>query len=237
MFIAESDSISVSSDESTKQSYDGWTGTYRDRKKANIFRVLFHNVNSLRGKNAYSDSIPTLINDQVNLGIDCQCITEHCLNISFQNTDQLLQQSIRRSTNTKICSQFNSSPTVTSTEYLPGGTAMILTGPTVGRIIPNGKGGDSLGRWTYMSFRRRHCSPVTIISAYQVNKQPTNEVGITAWHQQRLLLDKAGRTDIHPRKAFIDDLIEFIKSRQAETSMKPLTMQHQACYDYCPRQN
>jgi hypothetical protein len=67
-----------------------------------------------------------------------------------------------------------------------------------------------------MSLRRRQGPPLTIISAYQVNKQPTNEVGITAWHQQRLLLDKAGRVDIHPRKAFIDDLTAFIKARQSE---------------------
>jgi hypothetical protein len=57
---------------------------------------------------------------------------------------------------------------------------------------------------------------LTIIAAYQVNQQPTNTVGITAWHQQRLQLDDQGRQAIHPRQAFIEDLIQFIKRCQAD---------------------
>ena len=68
-----------------------------------------------------------------------------------------------------------------------------------------------MGRWSFVHLRRKHHQPVTIISAYQVNKNPTNAIGNTAWHQQRLALDAAGKHELHPRTAFINDMITFIQ--------------------------
>jgi endonuclease/exonuclease/phosphatase (EEP) superfamily protein YafD len=45
--------------------------------------------------------------------------------------------------------------------------------------------------------------------------QPTNQIGITAWHQQRLLLDKQNRHQEHPREAFTNDLISSIQHHQS----------------------
>jgi hypothetical protein len=88
---------------------------------------------------------------------------------------------------------------------------MMALGNIVGRLEPDGKGGDKLGRWSYLTFRRAHHGPVTFVSVYQVNKLPTNKQGLTVWHQQRLALDREGHEHLHPRKAFIDHLIKQVK--------------------------
>ena len=71
-----------------------------------------------------------------------------------------------------------------------------------------------MGRWTFVTLRRKQQKPVTIVTVYQVNVRPTNDIGITAWHQQRLELNKQGNTSLHPRKAFIQDLIRLVEQLQ-----------------------
>ena len=68
-----------------------------------------------------------------------------------------------------------------------------------------------MGRWTYVTINRKQQHPITIISAYQVNVRPTNDTGFTAWHQQRVGLNQISKTHLHPRQAFIQDLIEQVK--------------------------
>jgi hypothetical protein len=63
--------------------------------------------------------------------------------------------------------------------------------------------------------KRKYQSPITIISVYQVNIRPTNDVGITAWHQQRINLNKLGKSHLHPRQAFIQDLTIQVKEFQS----------------------
>jgi len=193
---------------------DLWFGSFQNNKPSNTFRILFHNINGLQGRHAFDETIPSIINDQQILEIDHQGITEHCLNLRFRSTAYKLQNSIKTSTERKTHHQFSCGNLTTSSEYLPGGTASITMGNAVGRISPQGKGSDRMGRWTYTTFNRTDNTKLTIITAYQVNRTPTNQIGITAWHQQRLQLDQEGKTSIHPRKAFIDDLIKFITEKQ-----------------------
>ena len=97
-----------------------------------------------------------------------------------------------------------------------GGTGIMAFNTILGRLLHNGRGGDAMGRWSYIHLKRHNLPPVTIISIYQVCTSPTNEIGSTAWHQQRRALDQANRSHIHPRAAFIDDLIMFISSLQRD---------------------
>jgi hypothetical protein len=112
--------------------------------------------------------------------------------------------------------QIDSSNLQTISPYLPGGTAILIVGSLLGRVAPNGKGGDPMGRWSYVTLRRHAQGPLTIYTVYKVNENPTNDVGITAWHQQRLQLDAAHRHGEHPREAFTKDLITMISSHQAQ---------------------
>jgi hypothetical protein len=51
---------------------------------------------------------------------------------------------------------------------------------------------------------------VLIVSAYQCCKQPTNPKGITAYHQQEIMLSKSDRVDKDPREKFYQDIKTFL---------------------------
>ena len=71
-----------------------------------------------------------------------------------------------------------------------------------------------MGRWSFVTLRRHKQPPLTIYTVYKVNVQPTNDIGITAWHQQRLQLDFQRRHNEHPRDAFTKDLTQAITAHQ-----------------------
>jgi hypothetical protein len=100
--------------------------------------------------------------------------------------------------------------------YKPGGTGILVLGSVVGRQEPNGRGGDTMGRWSYLQLQRKHFPPITVISAYQVCPRPTNPLGNTAYHQQMRALNISGTYSLHPRQAFIRDLGSFIASLLSE---------------------
>jgi hypothetical protein len=176
------------------QTFDNtqWIGdSFTSDKSTNTVRLAFQNLNGL-GTNQYQHQLAILAHEQISLDIDILGMTEHCVNTSHQDILKTLHQAIKQTTNEKTSLQINSSTSQTNHRYLPGGTATLLVGNTVGRVEPNGKGGDPLGRWSYVHLRQKQLKPVTIITIYQVNKQPTNTIGNTAWHQQRLALDAQG---------------------------------------------
>ena len=158
----------------------------------------------------------TLANEQCSLDVDVQGITEHCINIHHHDTHSRLQSGIRQNLpDQKVVLQIDAGNMSTENVYLPGGTAMIVTGNAVGRIEPNGTQGDPMGRWSFIHLRRKNQKPVTVYTVYQVCLQPTNAIGHTAWHQQRLTLNMQNRTNTHPRQAFIEDLTHSVRTFQA----------------------
>jgi hypothetical protein len=193
-----------------------WIGhILAEDKPINTFRITFNNINSL-GAHQYHHTIQQIAETQQSLGIDYLGMTEHCLNTTQPNVMRTIQNSLRRHHLGRYILQMNSSETQTATPYLPGGTAALLMGDNISRLEPNGRNGDSMGRWSYMTLRRHHKPPITIYTVYQVNAQPTNDIGITAWHQQRLHLNEQNRSSIHPRMAFTDDLIASVHTMQQQ---------------------
>ena len=194
---------------------EGWIGnTFSNTKNTSSLRIAFQNINGL-GTNDYKNQIAILANEQSALDIDVLGITEHCLHTGHRDTLKHLHQTIRSNLYEKATIQINSSESSATQLYLPGGTALLTIGNTVGRIEPNGLGGDPMGRWSYVHLRRKRHAPVTIITIYQVNQNPTNTIGNTAWHQQRHALDSKGQHNTHPRTAFINDLIDFVQKLQS----------------------
>ena len=177
-------------------------------KEPRMIRIMFHNVNGLplQGPEAFD----TFVNEQINLQVDIQGITEHCLDTTKFQVLHEVQTILRHQYHGQALMQLNSSNESALNTYKPGGTGIMMLGDSVGRLEPNGKGGDEMGRWSYVHIRRRHAPPVTIISAYQVCPRPTNILGNTAYHQQIRALHASARHNIHPRQAFIQDLSSFI---------------------------
>jgi hypothetical protein len=193
-----------------------WIGsTITPDSSSHTFRIAFNNVNSL-GAHTYSHSIQQLAETQSTLSVDCLGITEHCLNVSQPRVRNTLSQSLKRDFLGRHILQIDSSNLQTLSPYLPGGTAILVVGTLIGRVAPNGRGGDPMGRWSYITLRRHAQHPLTIYTVYKVNENPTNDVGITAWHQQRLQLDSSNRLNEHPRQAFTTDLTKAIQTHQAQ---------------------
>ena len=192
-----------------------WIGNILPQEKPkNTIRLTFQNINGI-GTNHTANNMTTIISEQIAIESDVLCMTEHCINVHHHDIHHQIQSAIRRTIPDKVNLQISSSRTHTETTYLPGGTAISVVGNTVGRIQPTGRGGDNMGRWTYVTINRKQQHPITIISAYQVNVRPTNDIGFTAWHQQRVGLNQIGKTHLHPRQAFIQDLIEQVKHFQS----------------------
>lgn len=183
-------------------------------KPDNTTRLLFHNVRGIDCDPTSPRGLDILTHDQDFLTVDVQGISEHLLDTTKLSVTNHLESQLRRDYPNQATIQIDSSPSTAVHNFKPGGTAILALGNIVGRLEPTGKGGDKMGRWSYLHFRRKNLAPLSIISVYQVCKTPTNKQGNTAWHQQRRELNMAGRTHIHPRKAFIDDLIRVIQDFQ-----------------------
>ena len=195
---------------------DRWHGHETPTTKPDhTFRIMFHNVNGIGSKN-YINNMSILANEQCTLEVDVQGITEHCINIHHFDTHSKLQSGVRQQiVDQKVVMQIDAGNMSTESVYLPGGTATIVIGDTVGRLEPKGQNGDPMGRWSYIHLRRKARPPLTIYTVYQVCQTPTNDIGHTAWHQQRLALNQTNRTHLHPRRAFMDDLIQSIQAHQS----------------------
>lgn len=171
-------------------------------------RVMFHNINGLTLHG--TKGLDMLVNDQINMQIDVQAISEHCLDTSKFQVLHQANKVLRECTQQQTTLHLASCAEAALHQYKPGGTGLLLVGNITGRLEPQGRGGDDMGRWSYLHLRRRQLPPVTIISAYQVCPRPTNQVGNTAFHQQQRALHMQGRQNTTPRQAFIQDLREFI---------------------------
>jgi len=96
----------------------------------------------------------------------------------------------------------------------PGGTALAIPGHLTSRIKTTGQ--DTIGRWSYITLTKKDKQLLTIISAYRVSTKFGPHVGHTTIVAQEFrCLIQAGRPqNIDPRKAFITDIITFIKDLQ-----------------------
>jgi hypothetical protein len=83
---------------------------------------------------------------------------------------------------------WGTSQVIVEGDYKPGGTALVTFGKTAGRVIESCS--DPLGRWTYQILDRKGNKEVLIMNVYQCCKSPTNPTGITAYHQQTIMLSE-----------------------------------------------
>lgn len=165
-------------------------------KDDNTIRMMFHNVNGLPLKG--SEGLDMFINEQINTQVDLQGIVEHCLDTTKFTVLQTAQDSLRRHYKGSTLLQMNSSSESALHTYKPGGTGIMVLGSLASRLEPKGRGGDPMGRWSYIQIRRRQATPITIVTAYQVCPRPTNHLGNTAYHQQVRALNADGRNSMHP---------------------------------------
>ena len=191
-----------------------WKGQTEEPPQDNVCRIAFQNIHGLQSRlHNMETKIHELVDNMEKYSVELLGISEHNVAMANPKWRQHVVEAVNKTRPGRITQQFDSGPEVDKYGRLIGGTGIIIRGTLTGRLEPEGKGGDAMGRWSYVHLRRHRRPPVTVIAIYQVCPTPTNIIGDTAWHQQRRLLDLQQRSE-HPREAFVKDLSAFIKSLQ-----------------------
>jgi hypothetical protein len=166
-------------------------------------RFLFGNKNGLQlsdGGEKFSlfcEEVQRIHGDHVG-------IAEPNIDDTYWETNDIIHRTAKR-TFAHVCVDTATSPISTGSKYKPGGTMSMALGNLVGRIID--RGGDSLGRWSFIRYTGIGHRTVMVVSAYQVCVRPTNTHGTTAFHQQQAIFQRERRSDINPRSNFKKDLM------------------------------
>lgn len=95
--------------------------------------------------------------------------------------------------------------------YKPGGTVLGVVGKYTSRIIA--RDSEPLGRWSWVTLSGGNARRLTFMTGYRVCSTSKSQAGsTTAQKQQWQQMQASGVKNPNPRKAFIDDPIEFITS-------------------------
>ena len=200
---------------STFYDWKGSTSRTTQPSKA-LTTVAFQNLHGLPTTQPYfTDKVQELLQNMEDYKISMIGVSEHNIAMSNNRWRQQLHECLQQTRPQRIAHHFNSGPEKDNSGRLMGGIGLIAIDDITGRLIPKGRGGDEMGRWSFMHLRRNEKSPLTIITVYQVCKSPTNTIGDTSWHQQRRYLDLHNRPE-HPRQAFMRDLSAMVHQLQAK---------------------
>eukprot|EP00980_Cylindrotheca_fusiformis_P020498 scaffold7555_cov72-Cylindrotheca_fusiformis.AAC.3 len=176
-------------------------------------RVLFGNINGLQ-LNDQGTRLRQIFREINMLQADHTGLVEINTNTSHSGASKRLYD-VARDEFTHSTLTAATSKTVCSSLYKPGGVLSITRDDMVGRVID--KGADPMGRWSFCKYAGKNKTVVTIITAYQVCRRPTNEIGNTAFHQQSLQMAQEAlqqnRTipTPQPRLRFKADLLKFLR--------------------------
>ena len=147
------------------------------------------------------------VQQSCDLQVDIQCFSEVNRDVTQGPIrKQFLEDTKQIAINSR--STWSSSQVPVATDYKPGGTGIVNFDRTASRVKRQGT--DDMGRWAYTLLDGKGDKDVLIMSIYQVCKDPTNPSGITAYHQQEMMLGEKDRQDKNPRRNFFRDLRDFL---------------------------
>jgi hypothetical protein len=192
-----------------------WANHLSETKGRLHCRIMFLNVNGLRHKDNYA-KLFEIGEESVYNNIDIICLVKTKLN--WQN------KQARRSCECISKRYHNQAKFVTSSAiaqnndhiFQPGGTAMIVGDPYMSRVCKEHTD-DELGRWSAITLKGKREKKVTIITAYQVNKDSISSADDrSTWKQQYNHMRMKGIDTPDPRKQFWIDIEAKIKKLQTE---------------------
>ena len=137
-----------------------WQGDEMSTDKSpHTTRLMFHNVNglSIRGIEGFD----MFAQEQAQVQVDIQGFSEHCLDTTKYQVYQTTQDILRTHFPGQSSLQLTSSTEPALNIYKPGGTGILLLGNLVSRQEPRGKGGDAMGRWSYLQLHNSRILPIT----------------------------------------------------------------------------
>ena len=189
----------------------------QDKFEGNV-RISTWNPNGIN-----LNQVQSTLQQSLDLSIDVQGYSEVNTDFLKQNQHQGFKDATSKIDN-HAKAVWGTSQVIVEGEYKPGGTALVTFGKTAGRVKESGT--DPMGRWTYQILDGKGDKEILIMNVYQCCKSPTNPTGITAYHQQTIMLSELDKIDTNPRRNFRRDLMQFIKSKinKANTTVIPIIM-------------
>ena len=195
--------------------------TMSSDKPPNTTRVYFVNINGLPFHPSTSGGFEEACNTMATSHIDILGIAETKLDTNYRNVYFTCLRAARRAfRHSRVC--LGSSPISFGKPFKPGGTALITSGSTVGRITDTFT--DKMGRWCATTYSSSHTSPMTVISAYQVcDSPPLRDLSqpnarastmAAAAQQQAVIQQEDPASTCHPRQRFRTDIQAYIQSLQ-----------------------
>jgi hypothetical protein len=185
------------------------TPIFNNNNDSDAFTLCFANLHGLKTRHTpLQTSLCNLIATLELYNISSVCgVSEHHLALRSPKVSQTIHTVLQRirQQSPSMCNFHSSAEVSSGTDCLMGGTGIIAMGDTIGHIEHNGKGGNPMGRWSFVHLKQHSQPPLTFILVYPVCTTPSNTIGTTAWHQQRHALD-----------AFVEDLQLFITALQAK---------------------
>lgn len=186
------------------------TGDEMSEKAAKHTRLYFKNVSGFSLQKDGGEFAAAAVGMKAR-GIDLLCIAEsnacHKHDVVQDATGKALKQCFKHDELVMSSSDIKYKP-----HYKPGGTMITARGGVTGRISAQGK--DACGRWCWFRINRKGKS-LLVVSACQAGKKKTWTSGKSnkrAATQQFSMLCQRGRSGIHPRQAFREDLLKFLQS-------------------------
>ena len=133
------------------------------KKKSGDIRVVSGNINGFqlaKGKGKLDQTLQEV----TNLEIDHIGFSEINSDTTSIEVNDLIHSSIKKSFKT---SAFKASSTSLRAKafYKPGGTMSLVHNDLVGRVLD--RGGDDMGRWTFIRYAGKNDKFLTIVTVYQ----------------------------------------------------------------------
>jgi hypothetical protein len=185
-------------------------GDILEEKQQNHLRIFFQNINGLHAPKL--DKWIATINKMLELGIDITAICETCINWHKKRLKSKYQSCLQnRSSFGKLVNPHLVTSPIDipyKEDRVPGGTAMITSGPWTSRIENPIKDLFNMGRWCGNTYRLSGLKRLHIITAYR--PCPTRigpSTSMSTAHQQTVKIQQRKLQNTNPRKQFIIDFI------------------------------
>ena len=193
---------------------DSWGDSLDPTPSEAVLRVVSQNVSGLPAfprHVKYADLQSFLLD----YSVDIMCLSE--VNLAWHNVPETdhLAQVVRpwfHSAATHVAWYRDKEHT---TNYQPGGTAIIVRDSHTGRICGSGRDPSGLGRWVWVQLRGHHGSRLRIVSAYRPVYNPRDPGSV--WSQQQAFFEsQVPSRVVDPRQVFLDDLAEMLAKAHAD---------------------
>ncbi len=190
----------------TDRRNDPWGDTWAIPTKVHTLRVASKNTGTINPQNLYMQAITQ---ELLHLSVSVFAAQETNIHWDPLTWYQIYQQCKGKASQIKLTTASSQEPA--EDWYKPGGTLLLTLDPWTSRIVSHGSD-TLLGRWTYQEFIGKNDKHVIVVSGYRVCNQKFDAASNTVSAQQTRLLQAQGIIKPIPRKLFLVDLIEQIKT-------------------------